>query len=134
MLDHFRDASARDHPWPERSVRSDSLEHDSRGWKEPSLPGGRAGCARDRLPVISSEKAAVGLVNILDLLFDRAQSNVLGAYMRRIVVADENESAYRVIRRLRAARLSLAAVINAQKQLLGIVTVEDLIKRLIRSA
>ena len=88
----------------------------------------------DRFPVISSEKAAVGLVNILDLLFDRAQSNVLGAYMRRIVVADENESAYRVIRRLRAARLSLAAVIDAQKQLLGIVTVEDLIKRLIRSA
>jgi CBS domain containing-hemolysin-like protein len=54
--------------------------------------------------------------------------------MRRIVMADENESAYRVIRRLRAARLSLAAVIDAQKQLLGIVTVEDLIKRLIRSA
>ena len=88
----------------------------------------------DRFPVISSEKAAVGLVNILDLLFDRTRSHVLGAYMRRIVIADENESAYRVIRRLRAARLSLAAVINAQKQLLGIVTVEDLIKRLIRSA
>jgi CBS domain containing-hemolysin-like protein len=76
----------------------------------------------------------VGLVNILDLLFDRARSHVLGAYVRRIVMADENESAYRVIRRLRAARLSLAAVINAQKKLLGIVTVKDLIKRLIRSA
>ncbi|MEP6709114.1 MAG: CNNM domain-containing protein [Verrucomicrobiota bacterium] len=88
----------------------------------------------DRLPVISGGKAAMGLVNILDLLFDRARSHVLGPYMRRIVIADENESAYRVIRRLRAARLGLAAVIDAQKQLLGIVTVEDLIKRLIRSA
>ncbi len=88
----------------------------------------------DRFPVISSDQEAVGLVNVLDVLLDRIRSHVLGAYMRRIVMADENESAYRVIRRLRAARLSLAAVINAQKQLLGIVTVEDLIKRLIRSA
>jgi CBS domain containing-hemolysin-like protein len=110
------------------------LEHDFRGWKEPSLPGGRPCCARDRLPVISSGKAAVGLVNILDLLFERARSHVLGAYVRRIVIADENESAYRVIRRLRAARLSLAAVIDAQKKLLGIVTMQDLIKRLIRRA
>jgi putative hemolysin len=88
----------------------------------------------DRFPVISRDQEAVGLVNVLDVLLDRTRSHVLGAYMRRIVIADENESAYRVIRRLRAARLSLAAVINAQKQLLGIVTVEDLIKRLIRSA
>ena len=87
----------------------------------------------DRFPVISRDQEAVGLVNVFDVLLDRAPSHVLGAYMRRIVVADENESAYRVIRRLRAARLGLAAVINAQKQLLGIVTVEDLIKRLIRS-
>jgi CBS domain containing-hemolysin-like protein len=88
----------------------------------------------DRFPVISRDQEAVGLVNVLDVLLDRTRSHVLGAYMRRIVIADENESAYRVIRRLRAARLSLAAVIDAQKQLLGIVTVEDLIKRLIRSA
>ena len=88
----------------------------------------------DRFPVISRDHEAVGLVNVLDLLLDRTRSHVLGAYMRRIVIADENESAYRVIRRLRAARLGLAAVIDAQKQLLGIVTVEDLIKRLIRSA
>jgi hypothetical protein len=92
------EASAGDHPWPERSLRSDSLEHDSRGWKEPSLPGGRPCRARDRLPVISSGKAAMGLVNILDLPFDRARSHILGGYMRRIVIADENESAYRVIR------------------------------------
>ncbi len=88
----------------------------------------------DRFPVISRDQEAVGLVNVLDVLLDRIRSHVLGAYMRRIVIADENESAYRVIRRLRAARLGLAAVINAEKQLLGIVTVEDLIKRLIRSA
>ena len=87
----------------------------------------------DRFPVISRDQEAVGLVNVLDVLLDRTRSHVLGAYMRRIVTADENESAYRVIRRLRAARLSLAAIIDTQKQLLGIVTVEDLIKRLIRS-
>jgi len=67
----------------------------------------------DRFPVISRDQEAVSLVNVLDVLLDRIRSHVLGAYVRRIVIADENESAYRVIRRLRAPRLSLAAVIDA---------------------
>jgi CBS domain containing-hemolysin-like protein len=88
----------------------------------------------DRLPVISSEGRVVGLVNVLDVLLDKTQPRALSAYVRRIVSASENESAYRLIRRLRAARLSLAAVVNREHKAIGIVTTEDMIKRLVQSA
>jgi CBS domain containing-hemolysin-like protein len=53
---------------------------------------------------------------------------------RRIVIAQENEPAYRIIQRLRAARLGLAAVVDLKENLIGIVTSEDLIRRLVQSA
>ncbi len=88
----------------------------------------------DRLPVITSRGEAVGLVNALDILLDKNGAQSLGPYMRRIVTAQENEPAYRIIQRLRAARLRLAAVTDQKKKLIGIVTSEDLIFRLVRSA
>jgi magnesium and cobalt exporter, CNNM family len=87
----------------------------------------------DRMPVISGNGTALGLVNVLDVLLDPTPSPELRLYMRRIVSAAENESAYRIIRRLRAARLSLAAVFDGHKKLIGIVTVEDLVRRLVQS-
>lgn len=87
----------------------------------------------DRLPVITPNGTAIGLVNVLDILLDKNEGRCLGEYTRRILTALEHESAYRILRRLRAARLGLAAVMNAQKELTGIVTVEELIKRLVSS-
>jgi CBS domain containing-hemolysin-like protein len=51
-----------------------------------------------------------------------------------VVTATEREPAYRVIRRLRAARRGLAAVVDDNKQLIGITTEDALIKRLVQSA
>lgn len=87
----------------------------------------------DRLPVISPEGAAIGIVNVLDILFDESPSESLAPYTRRIVSANDSEPAYRIIQRLRAARLGLAAVLDSQKKLVGIVTGEDMIKRLVQS-
>jgi CBS domain containing-hemolysin-like protein len=86
----------------------------------------------DRLPMISPEGEAIGLVNALDILFDETRRESLSRYMRRIVIARDAEPAYRIIQRLRAARLGLAAVIDAQRKLIGIVTAEDAIKRLVQ--
>jgi putative hemolysin len=86
----------------------------------------------DRLPVIS-KKTALGLVNVFDVLLDQNPTVDLGHYTRRIVSAAESESAYRIIRRLRAARLTLAAVKGERGKLTGIVTIEDLVKRLVQS-
>ena len=87
----------------------------------------------DRLPVIS-KKSALGLVTIFDILLDRDPSRELRHYRRRIISAADNESAYRIIRRLRAARLTLAAVKGRRGNLIGIVTIEDLVRRLVQSA
>jgi CBS domain containing-hemolysin-like protein len=85
----------------------------------------------DRLPVIA-EGQAIGIVNVFDILFDETRRESLGSYTRRIVTADDNEPAYRIIQRLRAARLGLAAVLDSQRRLIGIVTGEDIIKRLVQ--
>ena len=86
----------------------------------------------DRLPVIAQGQA-VGIVNVFDILLDKTPRESLASYTRRIVTANESEPAYRIIQRLRAARLGLAAVIDSQKNLIGIVTGEDTIKRLVQS-
>ncbi len=88
----------------------------------------------DRLPVITRNGQATGLINILDILLEKNGERPLNHYMRRIVVTDEQESSYRIIQRLRAARLGLAAVLDRDRKLCGVVTIEDLIRRLVSSS
>jgi putative hemolysin len=87
----------------------------------------------DRLPVITREGQPTGLVNVLDILLERNGTRPLSNYVRRIVLTTEEELAYRIVQRLRAARLGLAAVLDDKKGLRGIVTIEDLIRRLVSS-
>jgi len=49
------------------------------------------------------------------------------------VLTTEDELAYRIVQRLRAARLGLAAVLDNKRNLRGIVAIEDLIRRLVSS-
>ncbi len=88
----------------------------------------------DRLPVITPEGQPAGLVNVLDILLDQNGNKPLGNYVRRIVMTTEEEPAYRTVQQLRAARLGLAAVLDQKKKIRGIVTVEDLIRRLVSSS
>jgi putative hemolysin len=88
----------------------------------------------DRLPVIMPEGQPAGLVNVLDILLDHDGSKPLQNYIRRIVTTAEQESAYRVVHQLRAARLGLAAVLDRKRNFCGIVTIEDLIQRLVSSS
>lgn len=85
----------------------------------------------DRLPVITSQGQAIGLVNVLDVLLEKNGAKSLGHFMRRIVTANEDEPAHRIVRRLRAARLGLAAVLDRQNNLRGVVAIEDLVRRLV---
>ncbi len=87
----------------------------------------------NRLPIINASGDAVGLVNVLDILVDRNRGSSLKAYTRRMVTVQENERADRAIQRLRAARLGLAAVIDLKRNLIGVVSSEDLIARLVRA-
>jgi CBS domain containing-hemolysin-like protein len=85
----------------------------------------------DRLPVITPEGEPRGLVNVLDVLLESNGAKSLGQYMRRIVMANDEEPAYRIVQRLRAARLGLGAVLDRERRFCGIVTMEDLVRRLV---
>ncbi|HEY2568750.1 MAG TPA: CNNM domain-containing protein [Candidatus Udaeobacter sp.] len=88
----------------------------------------------DRFPVIARGGQPSGLVNVLDILLDQNKTKPLDSYVRRIVTTGEEESAYRVVQQLRAARLGLAVVMDRKKNFSGIVTIEDLIRRLVSSS
>ena len=85
----------------------------------------------DRLPVIAPDGQPVGLINVLDILLERNGNKPLSEYVRRIVTATIDEPTYRVMQQLRGARLGLAAVVDQKNNFRGIVTVEDLIRRLV---
>jgi CBS domain containing-hemolysin-like protein len=93
-----------------------------------------SGASLDRLPVITLEGQPRGLVNALDIVLDKNEAKPLSHYMRRMVTAEEDEPAFRIVQRLRAARLGLAAVQDRQGNLRGIVTIEDLVRRLVSSS
>src|SRR5437899_3082002 len=86
----------------------------------------------DRFPIFADNAEPLGLINVYDILFDTESSRPLRHYMRRIITASENESAYRVVRRLRAARIGLAAVVDSRQKSTGIVALEDLVRQLVQ--
>ncbi|HZS17559.1 MAG TPA: CNNM domain-containing protein [Candidatus Udaeobacter sp.] len=88
----------------------------------------------DRLPVISAGGQPAGLINVMDILFDQNGSKPLANYVRRIIITNEDDSAYRVVLQLRVARLGLAAVVDRKKNFCGIVTTEDLVRCLVSSS
>jgi CBS domain containing-hemolysin-like protein len=87
----------------------------------------------DRVPVLGADGQPRGLLNVLDVLLDKDGNRSLAHHMRRIVMAADQEPAYRIVQRLRAARLGLAAVLDHEQQFCGIVTIEDLVRRLVSS-
>ena len=88
----------------------------------------------DRLPVVAPNGQPTGMINVLDILLEKNGSKPLTHFIRRVVTANEDEPAYRIVQRLRAARQGLAAVLDRQQQVRGIVTIEDLVTRLVSSS
>ncbi len=87
----------------------------------------------DRLP-ITSEGKIIGLLNVLEALLDRTPQSNVASFTRRIINVGADEPAYPVFRKLRAARAGLAIVTGPEGKTEGIVSSEDLIKRLVRPA
>jgi putative hemolysin len=85
----------------------------------------------DRLPVVTDDGQPTGLINVVEILFDRNGNKPLGNYVRRIVTTTGDEPAYRIMQQLRAARLGLAAVVDGKRNFRGIVAIEDLVRRLV---
>ena len=87
----------------------------------------------DHVPVLDAAGKVVALVDVFALLLDRDPARLAAAYLRRppLVVTPE-EPALRVLRRLRASRLGVAAVLDGEARFAGIVRASDLAQRLVR--
>ena len=88
----------------------------------------------DRWPVTNSSGEIVGLVSVFDVALDGKPHSLIETYQRRIVKVNCDEPAYSIVRKLRAARVTMAVVLDTHGQQIGVVTWEDLIRRLVTVA
>ena len=88
----------------------------------------------DRWPVLAADGTLTGLVTMFDCALDMGRRGPVENYQRRIVKVAPNEPAYVVLQKLRAARTTMAGVLDPAGEALGIVTWEDLIRRLVSTA
>lgn len=85
----------------------------------------------DRLPITSKEGRIIGMVSVFEVLLDRKPQSNVASFTRRMITVGADEPAYPVFRKLRAARTGLALVSGSDGATHGIVSSEDLIKRLV---
>jgi putative hemolysin len=88
----------------------------------------------ERWPVVDGGGAIVGLVQVFDVALDGRRRGIVESFQRRMVKVPPTESAYTLLTNLRAARVTVAAVIDPNGRPLGIVTWEALIQRLVATA
>ena len=88
----------------------------------------------ERFPAVSESDQIIGLLEVFDVLLDRTPRASASLHLRRILSVKAGEPAYTVMRKLRAARVSLACVVDTDSKIIGIVSGEDLIKSLVKPA
>lgn len=88
----------------------------------------------DRWPLTNETGEIVSLVNVLDIALDGKRRSAVESYQRHIVKVNADEPAYSIVRKLRAARVRMAVVLDAHGKQIGVVAWEDLIRRLVTVA
>ena len=88
----------------------------------------------ERWPVVADGGRVTGVIDSYDIAIDGRRRGSIEPFQRRIVRAGDSEPAYSILRRLRAARVSVAVVLNTSGDAVGFVFSEDLIKRLVSTA
>jgi CBS domain containing-hemolysin-like protein len=88
----------------------------------------------ERWPVIGENGEVTGIADLFEIALAGRRRGAVGAFQRRVVRVAPAEPAHAVLRKLRAARLTMAVVIEPDRQPVGVVTVEDLTRRLVSAA
>jgi CBS domain containing-hemolysin-like protein len=86
----------------------------------------------ERFPLTDGEGNFVGLVNVFEVLMEGAGRRQVAAYQRRIVTVTPEEEAYCIMKKMRAARATLAGVMEGGRKPVGLVGFEDLAGLLVR--
>ena len=87
----------------------------------------------DRLPVLNASGEVTGAVDVYEILLERVPGVAVGAYQRRIVTVVPESSAFDALKKMRVAHSRLALVADPEGQPLGILRLEDLIGRLVKT-
>lgn len=125
----FRAVSARDVMVPLERVQTTTpgvLVHD--------LLGRSVSTGHWRWPVRDEKGEISGLIDAFDLALGDVRSDRIEPHLRRLVRIAPNEPGYAVLRKLRAARATLAAVTEQGGAIIGVVTEDDLVRRLVDTA
>ena len=88
----------------------------------------------DRFPVKNQAGEIIGLINVLDVILDRRPEVRARQFVRRILSLGADDPAPTALRRLRASPQGLASVLDENRKVIGIVTLEDLLNPLVRVA
>jgi putative hemolysin len=88
----------------------------------------------DRWLVVGGQGNVTGVVSAFEVLLEGRRDVTVGVYQRRIVMVGPTEPAYSVLRKLRAARSTIAAVRGPGVEPLGVLTWGDLVKKLVTVA
>jgi putative hemolysin len=86
----------------------------------------------ERFPLRDGEGNFVALVNVFEVLVEGGGRQQVAAYQRRIVTVTPDEEAYSIMKKMRAARATLAAVREGGNGTVGLVGFEDLAGLLVR--
>ena len=81
--------------------------------------------------VMDDDGAEAGLVRVLDLLLDGVSAGRVQSYVRRVVAVPAGERALETLRKLRAARLPMAVVVDGAGKPVGALASERLVRRLL---
>ena len=87
----------------------------------------------DRLPVRDEQGDICGILDLHELAVRDHWHGRVDLFQRRILRADLQDSAYGLLRKLRAARIPMATVRNASKEIVGMVMWDDLVRILLSS-
>ena len=123
----LRSAKARDVMVPVQRVRSLSVSAEVSDLLDLARETGL-----ERFPLADRRGNFVALVNVFEVLMDGAPKRQASAYQRRIVTVTPEEEAYSIMKKMRAARVTLAAVMGAEGRPVGLVGFEDLAGLLVR--
>jgi CBS domain containing-hemolysin-like protein len=86
----------------------------------------------ERFPLVDHAGNFVALVNVFEVLVEAAPKRQISSFQRRIVTVTPDEEAYSIMKKMRAARATLAAVRQGGKSAIGLVAFEDLAGLLVR--
>ena len=86
----------------------------------------------ERIPLLDRNGHFVALVNVFEVLMEGMKKSHVADYQRRIVTVTPEEEAYSIMKKMRAARATLAAVRTGWEKAVGVVGFEDLAGMLVR--